>query len=102
MTTFTQFSDIEDPRMDRTKHYPLSSLFFLTIAAAVADCEDYTEIADFGEDRLDWFQSHGHFKDGLTPSHDVLGKLSVASSPRNSKTALSGGPLTCAKAPRVV
>lgn len=75
MTTFSQFSDIEDPRIDRTKHYPLSSLFFLTIAAAVADCEDYTEIADFGEDRLDWFQSHGHFTDGRTPSHDVLGKL---------------------------
>ena len=75
MTTFSQFSAIQDPRVDRTMHYPLSSLFFLTIAAAVADCEDYTEIADFGEDRLDWFQSHGHFMDGRTPSHDVLGKL---------------------------
>lgn len=75
MTTFTQFSEIQDPRVDRTKHYPLASLFFLTIAAAVADCEDFTEIADFGEDRLDWFRSHGHFMDGRTPSHDVLNKL---------------------------
>ena len=75
MTTFDQFSEIQDPRVDRTKHYPLPSLFFLTIAAAVADCEDYTEIADFGEDRLEWFRSHGHFVDGRIPSHDVLGKL---------------------------
>jgi predicted transposase YbfD/YdcC len=75
MTIFTQFSEIQDPRVDRTQHYPLSSLFFLTIAAVVADCEDYTEIADFGEDRLDRFQSHGHFTDGRTPSHDVLTKL---------------------------
>ena len=53
MTTYTQFSEIQDPRVDRTKHYPLPSLFFLTIAAAVADREDYTEIADFGEERHD-------------------------------------------------
>lgn len=75
MTTFPQFSTIQDPRIDRTKHYELASLFFLTIAAAVADCENFTEIADFAEDRLDWFQSHGHFLDGRTPSHDVIGKL---------------------------
>lgn len=75
MTVFAQFSEIQDPRIDRTKHYELASLFFLTISAAVADCEDFTEIADFGEDRLEWFQSHGHFLDGRTPSHDVIGKL---------------------------
>lgn len=75
MTVFAQFSEIQDPRIDRTRHYELGSLFFLTIAAAVADCEHFTEIADFAEDRLEWFQSHGHFLDGRTPSHDVLGKL---------------------------
>ncbi len=75
MTVFAQFSEIQDPRIDRTKHYELASLFFLTISVAVADCEDFTEIADFGEDRLEWFQSHDHFLDGRTPSHDVIGKL---------------------------
>ena len=75
MTVLAQFVEIQDPRIERTKHYELASLFFLTIAAAVADCEDFTEIADFAEDRLDWFQSHGHFSDGRTPSHDVIGKL---------------------------
>ena len=75
MTTFPQFSLIEDPRIDRSKRYSLPSLIFLTIAATVADCEHYTQIADFGEDRLGWFQSHGHFLDGDTPSHDVLTKL---------------------------
>lgn len=75
MTVFAQFSEIQDPRIDRSKHYELASLFFLTISAVVADCEHFTEIADFAEDRLDWFQSHGHFLDGRTPSHDVLGKL---------------------------
>jgi predicted transposase YbfD/YdcC len=75
MTLFTHFDDLQDPRIDRTRHYELSSLIFLTIAAVVADCEGYSQIADFGEDKLDWFQGHGHFLDGRTPSHDILTTL---------------------------
>lgn len=75
MTVFTHFEDLQDPRIDRTKHYDLHSLIFLTISAVVADCEHFTEIADFAEERLGWLQSHGHFLDGRTPSHDILGNL---------------------------
>ena len=75
MTLFSHFSPLVDPRIDRTKHYPLGSIIFLTIAAVVGDCESFAQIADFAEVRLAWFQRHGHFLDGRTPSHDVLGKL---------------------------
>ncbi|MBX2971733.1 MAG: ISAs1 family transposase [Flavobacteriales bacterium] len=75
MTLFSHFEDLQDPRIDRTKHYELGSLVFLTIAAVVADCDSYTQIADFAQDRLEWFQGHGHFMDGRTPSHDVLNNL---------------------------
>ena len=75
MTLFTHFEELQDPRIDRTKHYELQSLIFLTISAVVADCEHYTVIADFGDERLCWLQSHGHFLDGRTPSHDILGNL---------------------------
>ena len=75
MTLFTHFEVLVDPRVDRTKHFPLASLIFTTIAAVVADCDGYTQIADFAELRLKWLQSHGHFLDGRTPSHDILGHL---------------------------
>lgn len=75
MTLFTHFEDLQDPRIDRTKHYELHSLVFLTISAVVADCEHFTEIADFAAERLGWLQGHGHFLDGRTPSHDILGNL---------------------------
>jgi predicted transposase YbfD/YdcC len=75
MTLTAHFALLIDPRIDRTKHYPLHSLIFLTVAAVVADCESFSQIADFAEVRLKWLQGHGHFLDGRTPSHDVLGKL---------------------------
>src|SRR5690606_12249838 len=39
------------------------------------DRKHFTEIADFAEARLRWFQGHGHFGDGRTPSHDILSGL---------------------------
>jgi len=75
MNALEHFTALEDPRSDHTKHYPLSSLIFLSLAAVVADCKHFTEIADFAEARLRWFQGHGHFGDGRTPSHDILSGL---------------------------
>jgi len=75
MTTFEAFDPLPDPRVERTRHYPLSSLIFLMIAAVVSSCDDYTDTAIFGRIHLGWFQRHGHFLDGRTPSHDVLTKL---------------------------
>ncbi len=75
MNALEHFSSLIDPRVDRTKRYPLSSLVFLTIAAVVSGCDDFTEIEFFAELHLRWFQRHGHFTDGHVPSHDTLGRL---------------------------
>ncbi len=75
MNALSHFADLVDPRIDRTKHYPLSSLVFLTISAVVSGCDDFTEIDFFAELHLPWFQRHGHFLDGRTPSHDTLGRF---------------------------
>ena len=75
MTVFSHFEDLQDPRIERTKRYDLQSLVFLAIAATVADCDSFTQMADFAEERLEWFQGHGHFLGGDTPSHDTLSNL---------------------------
>jgi predicted transposase YbfD/YdcC len=75
MNALEHFSSLIDPRIDRTKRYPLSSLVFLTISAVVSGCDDLTEVEFFGQLHLRWFQRHGHFTDGFVPSHDTLGRL---------------------------
>jgi len=73
MTVLTFFKSVKDPRTDHTIHYKFESLLFLTIAGVIANCNSFTDLEDFAEARLAWFQKHGHFLDGRTPSHDVLG-----------------------------
>lgn len=69
------FDQLEDPRIDRTKRYPLHSLLLLILSAVVSDCQGASEIAHFGLAKQDWFKRLGHFSDGKMPSHDTIGDL---------------------------
>lgn len=69
------FHELEDPRIDRTKRYPLNSLLLLILSAVVSDCQGASEIAHFCLAKLDWFKRHGHFTDDKVPSHDTIGDL---------------------------
>lgn len=42
------FADIEDPREAPKLGYPLREVPFLVVAATIADCQDYDEIALLG------------------------------------------------------
>ena len=75
MDILEQFDQLEDPRIERTKHYPLNSLLLLVLSASVSDCQGFSEIAHFGLAKLGWFKRHGHFIDDKVPSHDTIGDL---------------------------
>ena len=75
MDLLEPFDELEDPRIDRTKRYPLNSLLILILSAVVSDCQGASEIAHFGLAKLDWFKRHGHFTDDKVPSHDTIGDL---------------------------
>ena len=75
MNAFDHFADLSDPRVERTRHYSLGSLIFLTISAVVCGCKAFTEIEHFAQLNVPWYQRHGYFKDGRIPTHDTLGRL---------------------------
>lgn len=75
MDLLEPFEELEDPRIDRTKRYPLNSLLLLILSAVVSDCQGASEIAHFGLAKLHWFKRHGHFGDDKIPSHDTIGDL---------------------------
>ena len=37
----SHFKTLEDPRVDRTKRYPLNELIFLIISATISGCEGW-------------------------------------------------------------
>jgi predicted transposase YbfD/YdcC len=74
MELISSFSTLTDPRIDRTKKHPLSSIIFLTIAAVLSDADSFTEIEEFGRAKEEWLKQYVDFPHGI-PSHDTIGDL---------------------------
>jgi predicted transposase YbfD/YdcC len=68
------FAEVEDPRRDHLKRFSLSDILVLSVAGMLAGCEDWVDIEDFGDQRVEWFQAQGMFAQGM-PSHDTLGRV---------------------------
>jgi predicted transposase YbfD/YdcC len=73
MNLLENFSQLTDPRVDRTKVYPLETIIFLTIAAVVAGAETFVDIEEFGHIKLNWLKKYVSCPDDRIPSHDTIG-----------------------------
>lgn len=67
-------AQLDDPRIDRHKKYPLLEILFLTVSAVLSGFEDWDEIVDFGESKLEWLRRYLPYENGI-PSHDTLNRV---------------------------
>ena len=71
-TTISQaFSDITDPRMQRTLKHSLVNILTISICAIIAGCDDFESIAEFGKSKQQWFSHFLDLPHGI-PSHDTF------------------------------
>lgn len=68
------FEDLEDPRVDRTKEYPLVEILMLVLVATVSGVNQLTRIESFGHAKLDWLRTILPYENGI-PSHDTIGRV---------------------------
>jgi hypothetical protein len=68
------FSELEDPRVDRTKRYPLIEIIFLAICATVSGCEGWKSIRDFGVIKLEWLRKFSPYSEGI-PVDDTIARV---------------------------
>lgn len=68
------FKVLPDPRVDRTKRYPLIEIVFLIIAGAVSGCEGWKQIRDFGLLKLEWLRKFLPYENGI-PVDDTLARI---------------------------
>jgi predicted transposase YbfD/YdcC len=68
------FDDLADPRQHGKVVYPLDEVLLLSLLAVLAGAETFTDIARFGEKKLDFLRRFLPFEDG-TPPHDTLGDI---------------------------
>lgn len=65
------FGAVGDPREPAKIKYPLREVLFLVACATIAGCEDYDEIADWGDLHLGFLRRHSEYFFGV-PKEDWL------------------------------
>ena len=70
----SHFKTLEDPRIDRTKRYPLIEIIFLIISATISGCEGWKSIRDFGSLKLDWLRQFLPYENGI-PVDDTIARV---------------------------
>jgi len=68
------FKELNDPRQQAKVDYPLSEILLLCLLAVLAGAETVTDIALFGQKKLDLLRRFRPFAKG-TPAHDHLGDI---------------------------
>lgn len=59
------FSAVEDPRDVRRILHPLPEILLLVVCGTIADCDDYEDIAAWGEAHLDFLRQHLPYAHGV-------------------------------------
>jgi predicted transposase YbfD/YdcC len=68
------FSQLEDPRIDRKKLYPLNEIFLVTLAATICGGESWRDLELYGNEKLDFLRQFLPFINGI-PSHDTFARV---------------------------
>jgi len=71
---FDYFSEIDDPRIDRTKDHLLEDIITIAVLAVLCGAETWNEIAAFGNAKHSWLQTFLQLPNGI-PSHDTFNRV---------------------------
>lgn len=74
MDLFAVLSKVPDPRIDRRKLYPLPELLGIALCAVLAGAEDFTEMAQYGQEKEVLLKTLFELKNGI-PAHDTFNRV---------------------------
>ena len=57
-TIAQHFADLKDPRVERTKLYPLMDIVLIALCAIICGAEGWEDMQEWGEARLPWLREH--------------------------------------------
>ena len=68
------FSEVEEPRLSRSRPHNLLDILFICGAGTIAGCDGPTDIADFARSLLAWCRKFLGLMNGV-PSHDTISRV---------------------------
>ncbi len=77
----TLFSQVEDPRVERTKYHRLRDIIIIAICGVICGAEGWVEIEEFGKAKEAWLTELLQLPNGI-PSHDTFGRVFARLDPK--------------------
>src|ERR1035441_281394 len=74
------FAELRDPRVERNREHLLEEILLISIAAVLSGAESWNDIAEYGEDKLEWLKTFLTLPSGI-PSHDTFDRVFAALDP---------------------
>lgn len=68
------FSEVEDPRLDRTKKHNVIDIISITVMATISGMQNWIEIVDWAETNEEWLKTFLELPSRI-PSHDTFGRV---------------------------
>ena len=93
----SHFKTLDDPRVDRTKRYPLIEIIFLIISATISGCEGWKSIRDFGLLKLEWLRQFLPYENGI-PVDDTIARVMRKLNTKQFASCFTGWVQSVAKA----
>ena len=79
------FGELEDPRIERRKLYPLSEVLFIVLSGSICGAESWRDFVLFGNEKLDFLRCYYPFLNGI-PSKNTFARVFAALDPEKFKT----------------
>ena len=68
------FGNLADPRVDRTKRYPLIEILFVVICGSICGADSWRDFTDFGKLKLPYLKKFYLFENGI-PSKNTFARV---------------------------
>ena len=68
------FSEMPDPRLERSKQHSLVNIVAIALSAVIAGAESFYEIEAFGQTKRAWLEEFLELENGI-PSHDTFNRV---------------------------
>ena len=73
---FEHLSEINDPRVERTKWHKLIDILVIAVCATICGAESFPDMEEFGKDREEWLRTFLELENGI-PSHDTFRRVFI-------------------------
>jgi len=68
------FAEMQDPRREHCRRHNLWDIIALTICAVVSGADNWVEVAQYGQSKIDWLKTFLELPNGI-PSHDTFNRV---------------------------